>query len=212
MKNIDPITIAIADDNYIFREGLCRTIQQFGEFALVISEEESEELFRKIMLLPEPPDICIIDMTMPGGYEGLKKIKEEYPSVKVLILSMLDNELSIIRTIKIGANGFLMKGCTPEAFRDALLAVYHDGYHFPGTNNLKKMVPRETLLVQLSYTELEMLSLFCTEMNMSQIAERMNMSLKAAERCREDLMKKTNVHTRIGLVLFALDIGVPPSC
>jgi len=205
------ITIAVADDNYIFREGLCRTICNFGNFDIVLKEDDCEEMLIKIGVLQRPPDICIIDMAMPGGYQVLKQMKELYPIIKVLILSMLDNELNIIRTIKVGANGFLMKGCSLADMKQALVAIYENGYYYPEMVAIDKNAPRDSLLIQLSYAELEMLSLSCTEMHMGQIAARMNMSLKAADRCREELFNKLNVKTRVGLVLFALNIGMIPA-
>jgi len=207
MKNHIGIRIAIADDNLIFRAGLCQTINNFQDFTIVCNEEDCESLLSRISTLPQLPDICIIDMSMPGGYQILKLLKESYPTVKVLILSMLDNELSIIRTIKIGANGFLLKGCTPADLHHALITIHEQGYHYPEAVTMQRAAT-ESLLVQLSYSELEMLSLSCTEMNMRQIAEQMQMSLKAAEKCRTELMRKLSLKSRVGLVLFAMNMGV----
>ncbi|HRO42030.1 MAG TPA: response regulator transcription factor [Flavipsychrobacter sp.] len=211
MINTKPITVAIADDNFIFRQGLNKTISSFEEFSIVINEEDCEVMFSLIEASPVPPAICIIDMAMPDGYKILKQMKEKYPSIKVLILSMLNNELSIIRTIKIGANGFLLKGSSSADLREALTAISKSEYHYPEKVQMHQTDSRDNLLVRLSYTELEMLSLSCTEMNMRQIAEQMNLSLSAAEKCKEDLLRKLNVKSRIGLVLFAMNMGVQPS-
>src|SRR5690606_2499559 len=103
------IKLAIADDNFIFREGLCGTLEKFPEFSIALKEDNCRTLLEKISAMKQVPDICLLDISMPEGYQVLKELKENFPQIKVLILSLLDNELSIIRTIKIGANGFLLK-------------------------------------------------------------------------------------------------------
>lgn len=211
MTTHSPRTVALADDNFVFREGLSRTIERFGDFSIVINEDDAEQMFRKMGTLPVPPSVCIMDMAIPEGYQVLKKMKDAYPTVRVLILSMLDNEMSIIRTVKIGANGFLLKGCSPADLHQALLSVTNEGSYFRQSAHLPQASVRESLLVQLSYTELELLSLVCTEMNMRQIAERMNTNLKTIEKHRDTLQQKLGVHSRIGLVLFAMNIGVQPA-
>lgn len=201
------ITVAIADDNAIFRIGLIETIESFHGFKIVLQEDDCYELLSKLAELPTPPDICLMDIAMPGGYTMLKELKEKFPSVKVVILSRMDNELSIIRTIKIGANGFLLKGCKPEDLKQALQTVYENGSYYNGAIEEHKQ-SGESILMQLSYRELELLSLSSTELTMKGIADQMGISLKTLDGCKDALYKKLNVSSRIGIVLFALNIGM----
>lgn len=204
------IKLAVADDNFIFREGLCRTLEKFPEFSIILNEDDCRTFYHKISGMKSVPDICLLDISMPEGYQVLKELKENFPQIKVLILSMLDNELSIIRTIKIGANGFLLKGCSPEDMHQALLNIAQKGSLSSEKMSLNEQAYHESLLVHLSYQELEMLHLFCTEQTLRQIADTMNLSFKKAEQCRDELFRKLNVSSRIGLVLFALNLGMMP--
>ncbi len=202
-----PITIAITDDNFIFLEGLYRSLNQCSEFKVVLRAEDCNELLHGLRSLSRAPDLCIMDIAMPDGYATLKLLKDEWPRTRVLILSATDNELSVIRTIKIGANGFLMKGSAPETLRQTLLDIFSNDHpdDFAKRHNYTS---KEHILVQLSYTELELLYQLCTEKNSNQIAAEMQTSLKTFERCRNELFRKLGVTSRIGLVLFALNMGM----
>lgn len=206
------IYIAIADDNTIFREGLRSTIEQLEDFQIVINTDNTDSLFQHIDMLPELPHICIIDISMPNSYRALKDIKEKYAAIKVLILSATSNELSIIRSIKIGANGFMLKGFNNESLHKALMSIHTEGKFYTDTYNIrtKEKVTHESLTFHLSYEELELISQLCTEKNIAAIAEDMSFKLKKLEKLKEGLYKKLKVTNRIELILFAIHVGMLP--
>lgn len=210
MSSDNKITIGIADDNAIFRAGLHKTIEGFKDLDIVISEEDIDTLFTRIGNLSTPPDICIIDISMPDAYHALKRMKEEYPEVKVLVLSSISNELSIIRTIKIGANGFMLKGFSPDKLYEALKSIHQKGDFVSDTYNPmdKEKITHESLTFHLSYLELDMLSQLCTESSMREIAANMGITVKESEKLRDTLYRKIKVKDRVELVLFAIHIGI----
>lgn len=210
MSSDTQITIGIADDNSIFREGLHKTIAAFDDLTIVVSEDDIDALFAHINSLPQPPDVCIIDISMSGSYQALKRMKEEFPDVKVLVLSSLNNELNIIRTIKIGANGFMLKGFTPQELHRALRSVHETGDFINENYNsvTREKITQESLTFHLSYLELDMLSKLCMEWSMKEIVSSMNISPKEGEKIREALYKKIKVKDRVELVLFAIHVGL----
>src|SRR6185437_6144063 len=109
MKGPTTIKIALADDHAIVRKGISEIISTFGNFNVEI--EAIEDL----------PDICVLDVNMPGmnGYETLLKIKDKWPSIKVLVLTMFNNEYSIIKMLSGGANGYLLKNSDPKELKRA---------------------------------------------------------------------------------------------
>ncbi len=204
------ITIGIADDNAIFRAGLHKTIEGFDDLSIEVSAEDIDSLFAGIGRLSAAPDICIIDISMPDAYQALKRMREEYPDVKVLVLSSISNELSIIRTIKIGANGFMLKGFTPDKLYRALKSIHDQGDFVSENYNPmdKEKITHESLTFHLSYLELDILSQLCTEAGMKDIARNMGISMKECEKLKESLYKKIKVKDRAELILFAIHIGI----
>lgn len=206
------ISIAIADDNIFYREGLQRIIEAHKIFSIKIVTDNCQSLLSGMSEVREPVDICILDISMPHSYETLKEIKRKYPDVKVLIMSLWSYELNIIRTIKIGANGFLLKESTDREIYEALVSIFNSGMYYSEVLPEENMhLQKDSLLLNLSYREMEYMSLCCTEMNQKAIAERMSVKVNTANSFRDSLFKKLNVNSRIGIVLFALRIGMLPT-
>ncbi len=208
------IHIAIADEHPIFREGLATTINSFTGFRASILAEDGNQLLEYLESADTIPDICLFDISLPvvNGYDMLKEIKKRWPQLKVLILSMHDNELNMIRMIKVGANGFMVKACTPDELHKALLAIADNGYYYSEAKDQQYLDEmKNSISLQLSYGEMEFMSLCCTEMTSKAIAEKMNISQRTLDNYKSSLYKKLNVSSRVGLVLFALNIGITPS-
>lgn len=206
------IQVAIADEHNIFREGLASTIDSFGDCKVIIKAADGAELLQQLSAGLRP-DICIFDISLPvsNGYETLKEIKKSWPAIKVLILSMFTSEMSIIRTVKVGANGFMLKSCDPRDLHQALVSIHSKGHYY------SQLIPetyfeqaRESLLLKLNYREMEFISLCCTEMTYKAIAEKMGVSMRTVDGYRSTLYEKLSVSSRIGLVLFALNMGMVP--
>lgn len=132
MNTPKAIKVAVADDHTVMRKGVIELINSFGEFHVVMDAVNGKELIEKMEAASELPDICILDINMPvrNGYETASHIKQHWPGVKILALSMLSEEFSVIRMLRNGASGYILKDCDPMELRRALLGVYsHSFYH-----------------------------------------------------------------------------------
>src|SRR6187549_3416223 len=123
-------TIALADDHVLLRNGLASLIKNFGH--QVLFEANNGEDVIRLVQEGRKPDLILMDINMPvkDGYETSSWLRENHPDIKVLALSMLDDENAIIRMIKNGARGYLLKESEPAELRDALNAVLQKGFYY----------------------------------------------------------------------------------
>ena len=111
-------TVALVDDHELLRSGLAAIINSFGEFEVVLEAGNGLEFIKKVKAIT-PPDIVLLDITMPemDGYETAAWIRKHLPTVKVLVLSMLSNDLAIIRMLRNGVKGYIIKDSKPHVFK-----------------------------------------------------------------------------------------------
>jgi DNA-binding NarL/FixJ family response regulator len=206
--------IAIADDHSLFRKGLISLINLFPNYKILFDAANGEE-FIKYLKPSALPDIALLDINMPkmDGYQTSQWLRINYPSVNVLALSTMEAETSIIKMIKHGAKGYVLKDAEPAELKQAFDEILSRGFFY---NELitKKVLQSITLLtdekseintlVKLTPKELEFLKLTCTEKNYHEIASDMRVSHRTVDGYRENLFKKLNVSTRVGLVMFAV--------
>jgi len=207
------IKVAIADDHTLLRKGLIDLINSFGTFSVITEAGNGLQLIQELQQSQILPDICILDINMPelDGFGTLVKIRANWPDIKVLALSMYNNEFTIIRMLKAGANGYLLKNCDPAEFQKALLAIHERGFYDEGAiekNILNKSLRDE--LVSITPKELEFLQLCCSELAYKEIADKMHISPRTVEDYRDNLFRKLKVNTRTGLVLYAVKAGLIP--
>jgi DNA-binding NarL/FixJ family response regulator len=210
MKKID---IIIVDDHILFAEALHGLISDFEDFNVLAVFANGEELVTYFSSENKHPDIILMDIQMPimNGVEATKWIKINQPQIKVLGLSMECEEETILKMLRAGARGYMLKVIQPSLLEHALKEVHTTGFYYTENvantllNSLnaihEKKIDEEIILKE---KELEFLKLTCTEMTYRQIAEVMYLSPKTIENYRESLFAKLNVKTRIGLVLFAI--------
>jgi len=210
-------TIALADDHVLLRKGLASLIQQLG-FDVLFEVDNGQELINKLQAGTEP-DLVLMDINMPvkDGYEATRWINENKPLIKVLALSMYDDESAIIRMLKLGARGYILKDIEPAELRTALDAVVNKGFYYSeivtgrlihsiaGTNGEEKNTRK---LLSLSDRETEFLKLACTEMSYKEIAAEMHLSPRTIDGYRDALFEKLDIKTRTGLVVYAIKHGI----
>jgi two-component system invasion response regulator UvrY len=205
------IKIALADDHAMLRKSLKVVIDSMPEFEVVADEDNGQLLLEKIVNLKELPDICIVDVNMPrmNGYETTAALKKKFPDLKILALSMYDNEQSIIRMLRAGASGYLLKDSEPEELKRALLEIFdHDFYQSDIVRGqMLRSINREK---DLSENELQFLKLCCTELTYKEIAEKMFKSPRTIDGYRDQLFVKLGATTRSGLVMYAIKTGLVP--
>jgi DNA-binding NarL/FixJ family response regulator len=166
-----------------------------------------------------PPDIILLDITMPqmDGYETSSWIKTNLPQTKILVLSMLENDTAIIRMLKNGARGYILKDSKPKVFKEALDSIRDSGYFINELVSSKLMhyinheevFDSDTMaLNNLSDNEIAFLKWICTEKTYKEIADEMCLSPRTIDTYRDNLFKKLDVKTRVGLAIFAIKNGI----
>lgn len=209
------IRVALADDHTMFRKGMVELLRHSSDkFEIVAEAGNGQELVDMIAKLPVPPQVCLLDVNMPvmDGYKTLALLRMKYREMKFLTLSMYDHEFAIIKMLRQGANGYLLKEDDPEVLKQAIeYVVAHDFYHSELTaNHLNALKSSESTQKQiiLNANEKVFLELCCTEMIYKEIANHMGLSVRTVEGYRDDLFEKLGVNTRTGLVIYALKNGL----
>ena len=211
------IKIAIADDYKIFRDGLKVGLLNDDNLEVVLEADNGEDLlngFDKNL-----PDVVIMDLKMPimDGMEATKIIKKKYTSVKVLVVTMYEDDKFIIHLMENGANGYLLKNADAEEIKKSIYAVHENGYYFNDLVNkalLKKLVlkgnfkPSFNQNVEFTERELEVLKLICEEKTAAEIGKEIFLSPRSVEGIRQRLIEKVGVRNTAGLVMFAIKNGI----
>lgn len=204
MKNIK---IAIVDDHTLFTGALSEMIDQLGNYEVVLCGENGKDFIAKLELIAELPDVVLLDLSMPvmNGFETLEWLKANRPEIKVLILTMNDDEQNILNCLKMGANGYLLKNTSPSILRNAINMVIDKGfYHNEIINSALIQNMNGTTEENLKENEIWFLKLVCSERTYKEIAEEMKLSPKTIDGYRENLFKKLKVKSRMGLALYAI--------
>ncbi len=210
--------IAIVDDHTMFRKGLSGLVSLFSGYEVIFDVGGGAECIR-LLEGGLVPDILLMDIAMPGmdGYAATAWVRDHLPEVRVVALSTMDSEMSIIRMIRNGARGYLLKDSDPSELKRAFEDVLGLGYYY---NDLvsRKIIQSVHLLAQesqgpvpgsrMSDRELHFLQLACSEKTYAEIARDMFVSERTVDGYRDSLFKKLNVSSRVGLVLYAIRNGV----
>lgn len=213
-----PVKLAIVDDHKLFRKGLISLIEMVsGNYVILFEADNGLELQQKIDK-NNLPDMVLMDVNMPGmhGFESVEWLQDHYPDVKILVISMLEKEETIVRMLKLGVKGYLCKDVEPKELQEALEAIEKKGFYYTDfitgklVHSLQSGYPgaRENVgLNKMNDREKEFLQFACSEMTYSQIADKMFLSPKTIDGYRNSLFEKLHVKSRVGLVLCAIRHG-----
>ena len=216
MHIITMITYIIADDHYIFRRGLKIAIDDRYSFNCIGEAEDGIALMQK--LETNIPDVLLLDIEMPNmnGIQVLDVVKDQYPSMKVIVLTMHDEEEYIINLMDLGCHGYLVKNADPLEIKKALVAVSQNGYYFSElVSSLmlkslreKRSAPQNTSKsVVLTSRETTVLQLICKQCSTHEIAQQLCLSPRTVEGIRSSIIEKVGVKNIVGLVLYAVKHG-----
>lgn len=199
--------VAVVDDHKLFRRGLAELINGFPGYTVVHDLNNGLEL-QRIMSANAEPDIVLLDINMPemNGYDVAIWLRDNHPSVRVLAVSMDNKEQSILRMIKAGARGYVLKDADPQELQSALDSVMNKGYHHSEliSASVFSQVHRDTPSNPLSGKELEFLELACSDLTYKEIADKMNLAPRTIDGYREALFHKLSVKSRVGLAIYAI--------
>jgi DNA-binding NarL/FixJ family response regulator len=211
------IKVALADDHILLRSALASLIDSFGDCKVIHQSNNGKELTDWIEngLVP---DVAILDLNMPemNGYEAARVIQKKFPAVNVLMLTMYDSELSLIRLLQAGVKGFLKKDIHPSELKFAIHSVMNAGYYYSNhtagklANLFRSSEEKKNFLqnMMLSEQELQFLRLACSDFTYKEIAQKMNLNPRSVDNLRDQLFTKLDVKSRVGLAMVAIKNGV----
>jgi len=207
-------TIAIVDDHILIAKALGGIISNFSAFEVLYECENGKDLQRQFASPKNVTDIVLLDISMPimDGFETAAWIRENHPEVKILALSMQDDEQSLIKMIKNGATGYLLKNAHPAELEKALEGMVKNGFFYPEWAAGKVFASlgskNKDVGIMLSEREKEFLKYSVTEMTYKEISEKMYCSPRTVESYRDSLFEKLELKTRVGLAVYAIRNGL----
>jgi two-component system invasion response regulator UvrY len=210
------IQVAIIDDHTLLRTALARLVNGFEGYTVLLEADNGKDLRNRIMQ-HQVPDIVLLDVNMPemDGFETTQWLHKHYPHIRVLVLSMLSDEKTIIKMFRLGAKGYLLKNTDHEELKKALDSVMDKNVYLSEyvsnklVSGLHKDADREEgKPVLLNDKEKEFLRWTCTELSYKEIAEKMYLSPRTIDDYRQSLFNKLKVHSRVGLVMSSIKNGI----
>jgi len=202
-------SVAIADDHLLIAKAITSLVNAMPNYEMVHEAENGAELIEWLKNRKKGPDIILLDINMPkmNGYETAEWIKMNRPGIPTIALTMINDEQAIIKMIKAGAAGFLLKDIHPAELEKALDLVLEKGYYY--TDSVANKLVRSITTaagepVKLSEKELLFLKYCCSELTYKEIASAMGLSTRTVEGYRDQLFLKLNIKSRVGLVIYAI--------
>lgn len=213
METTIPITkIALVDDHRLFREGLKEVINSFSGYTVTLEADNGKDLIRK--LFPDRiPAIALLDISMPemDGFETARWLREHHPQVRLLALSMRDDHAAILRMLKCGVDGYILKSADSAELRMALDALEISGSYFTGSVSevlRQDMINPTPAAPPLTEEDLAFLELICTDLPYKAFEKPLNITERAVESKRDRFFRRFGVKTRTALAVYAIRNGL----
>ena len=209
------IKLAIADDHELFRKGLIAMLSQVPDFKFVVEASNGQDLLEK--LVRSKPDLILMDLHMPvmDGMQASEIILNRYGNIKIIVLSMLEEDHFVLHMLEKGVHGYLLKDTNTDEVEKAIRRVLKDGHYYSDfvskimhRKMLNRNVVRGPLLVgslqqTLTTREKEVLSLLCDGLSTTEISERLFISARTVEGHRQRILEKTNTKNTASAVAYA---------
>ncbi len=207
------IKVAIADDHKIFRKGVVLSLRPYTNIRFVQEAEHGDDLLAG--LKESEPDVILMDLRMPGkdGIETTKIVSKQYPQIRIIILTMYEDERFVYHMMENGANGYLLKNAEPQEIRKAIMDVHEKGYYLNNfvnrillkrSHSRNKVIPSLNNEITLSDKERDVLRFICMEFTAQEIAQKMEISPRTVEAIKDRLMERFGSKNTAGLVFFAV--------
>lgn len=211
--------VVLVDDHALLRNGLASLVTNLG-YNVLYECSNGKQLIEKIDKNNQP-DVILMDISMPemDGFEATLWLKKNFPLINVVALSMYDDENAIIRMIKNGARGYILKDTNPNELKQAIDSVMTKGFYYSDLvsgrlvhsirdDDEENGKSKTKQVLDLSEKDIKFLKLVCTEMTYKEIAVQMNLSPRTIDGYRDELFEKLGAKSRVGLVLFAIKNGI----
>ena len=215
LKKLEPIKVLIADDHVLYRAGVKTALSSKDDIKVIAEADNGMHLLN--MLKTVVPDVILLDIQMPvmDGITTLPEIKKNYPHIKVVMLTMLEDHSMITKLMELGANSYLSKTSDIEVIYEAIKTCYEQDYFFNAlTNkalltNLKQrhlITPQKLVQQEANLNDKEMLilKLMCQEKTTKEIADIVDLSPRTVEAIRDKLKVKTGAKSTAGLIMYAV--------
>jgi len=206
------ISIGVAEDQSIYRNGLVNLLNDTDDFNVTIEAEDGMEILTKMN--GNVPDVVLLDYRMPtlNGIEVTKKIRQKNDAVKILLLSMFDDQEFVVQAVESGANGYLSKNDKPDEIIKAVESVLSTGYYLNDRTSKcligelvrqGKVVPNFEGIVEFSRVELQIIKYICEEKSAAEIGVLLYRSKRTIDGYRSGIMKKIGAKNVVGIVMYA---------
>jgi DNA-binding NarL/FixJ family response regulator len=203
-------TIGITDDHQLFLKSLSFMLQSFHKYDIILEALNGKDMQGKLAALTTPPDMMLIDVNMPvmDGIATARWLRENYPAIKTVALSMNADDKTVIAMIRAGCCAYLLKDTHPDELEKALDEIFAKGYYNADMVNVNYrrllMAQEAENKLQLNERETTFLQYACSDMTYKEIASLMGLAERTIDGYRETLFKKFNVQSRVGLALEAI--------
>lgn len=209
------IKLALVDDHNLFRRGIASILGQVADFELVLEASNGQEFIDKIPR--RVPDVVLLDLQMPvlDGTATADYLREHYPLIKIIVLTMHDEDRMVLHLLEKGVSGYLLKDSDPDEVEKAIRKVMDEGVYlneFVSRAMLRKMTNKTNTLKQstlynskilLSEREKEVLKLICEGMSTAEISDKIFLSPRTVEGHRLRILEKTGTKNTAGMVAYA---------
>jgi DNA-binding NarL/FixJ family response regulator len=203
-------SVVVVDDHTLLSQAIAGMVNTFDKFKVLYTCKNGQELIDKFNESPKyVPHIVLMDINMPimNGIETTAWVTENHPSVNVMGLSVEDGDNTILKMLKVGAIGYLLKDTEKVVLENALTEIAENGFfHTKSVTNLlmKSLSGNGQQQIIFKEREITFMKLACTELTYKEIAHKMCLSPKTIDGYRDVLFSKLNVKNRVGLVMYAI--------
>jgi len=209
------IKIAIADDHKIFRDGIKMALSGRENLKMLWEAEDGKDMMHKIAI--KKPDVLLMDIRMPeiDGINGIEMIRKEFENIKIIVLTMYDDQQMISKMMEMGANAYLTKTTDPDEIYEAILTCMNDDFYFNDLVNkavMGKLMQKKnvrqhygtSIAIQFNEKEIKILQLLAEDKTTEEISKVIFLSPRTIETIRQNMKTKVNAKTIGGLLMYGM--------